>query len=371
MAGLSSTLAQLAKFRTMAGLGLPVQAGDRLGTLSSFGTNPGALGARTYVPENLPAGRPLVVVLHGCTQSASGYDHGAGWSQLADEHAFALLLPEQQRANNPNLCFNWFTPADARRDAGEALSIRQMIAAMADAHHIDRDRIFVTGLSAGGAMASIMLATYPEVFAGGAIIAGLPFGCADSVSDALARMRGHGYPDDADLSDRVARASSHQGRWPRIAVWQGSADTTVAPSNAERIIAQWRGVHGLTATAPLCDTLDGCRRRTWHDAAGQPVIEALDVAGMGHGTPLRTSGPQACGTSGPYMIEAGISSTRQIARFWGVDDQPRAKPPASQTETRSPAIDRPSQADAAPPPAGDTRVGTIIETALRNAGLMR
>ena len=92
---------------------------------------------------------------------------------LADLHGFAVLFPEQQRANNANLCFNWFVPEDIRRDSGEALSIRQMIEAMVVAHGLDRSRIFVTGLSAGGAMASAMLATYPEIFAGGAIIAGL------------------------------------------------------------------------------------------------------------------------------------------------------------------------------------------------------
>ena len=138
--------------------------------------------SRYYLPENLPEGAPLVVVLHGCTQSAAGYDRGSGWSQLADQAGFALLFAEQQRANNPNLCFNWFLPTDTKRNFGEALSIRQMIETLVLAHGLDRKRIFVTGLSAGGAMASVMLATYPEVFAGGAIIAGLPYGSANDDS---------------------------------------------------------------------------------------------------------------------------------------------------------------------------------------------
>ncbi len=123
-------------------------------------------------------------MLHGCTQSAAGYDYHAGWSQQADHAGFALLYPEQHHGNNPNLCFNWFRPGDTRRDAGEPLSIRQMMEAMVVAHGLDRDRIFVTGLSAGGAMASVMLATYPEVFAGGAVIAGPAYGCATSVPEA-------------------------------------------------------------------------------------------------------------------------------------------------------------------------------------------
>nr|WP_245268781.1 PHB depolymerase family esterase [Mesorhizobium sp. WSM2561] len=207
----------------------------RLSTLSDFGSNPGALQARF-----LCEGAPLVVVLHGCTQNAAGYDHNSGWSQLADEAGFALLYPEQQRANNPNLCFNWFLPADTARDRGEALSISQMAEAMVVAYGLDRKRVFVTGLSAGGAMASAMLATYPELFRGGGIIAGLPYGSVTSVPEAFDRMRGHGGPSEQELRRLVQRASSHKGPWPRLSIWQGSADHTVAPSNAEAIAAQWR-----------------------------------------------------------------------------------------------------------------------------------
>ena len=120
---------------------------------------------------------------------------------MADQHGFALLFPEQQRPNNPHLCFNWFLPNDIRRDSGEALSIRQMVEAMILAHGLDRLRVFVTGLSAGGAMASVMLSAYPDVFAGGAIIAGLPYGCAATIPEAFDRMRGHGFPTDAALQN--------------------------------------------------------------------------------------------------------------------------------------------------------------------------
>jgi poly(hydroxyalkanoate) depolymerase family esterase len=98
---------------------------------------------------------------------------------------FALLLPEQQRTNNPNGCFNWFQTGDIERGHGEALSIRQMVSKMVSDHGIDPARVFVTGLSAGGAMTSVMLATYPEVFAGGAIIAGLPYGAANNVQQGV------------------------------------------------------------------------------------------------------------------------------------------------------------------------------------------
>jgi poly(hydroxyalkanoate) depolymerase family esterase len=289
--------------------------------LVDFGSNPGGMTARCYVPAKAAAAMPLVVVLHGCTQSADGYDHGAGWSRLAGEHGFALLFPQQTRANNANLCFNWFSPVDARRGSGEALSIRQMIAAMVASHRIDARRIHVTGLSAGGAMASIMLATYPELFAGGAIIAGLPFGAARSVNDAFARMRGEGYPADAELARCVIAASDHRGPWPRIAVWQGAGDQTVDPSNAERIVAQWLPVHGLAGRAPECDTVEGSRHRFWRDAAGRVAVEAYEIPGMGHGVPLHVTGPDGCGAIGPFMLEAGLSSTRRIAQSWGLTAQ--------------------------------------------------
>lgn len=320
MADPVSTLANLAHWQGLSFGGTTSSIGDGLGTLTAFGSNPGALLGRTHVPPGLAKGAPLVVVLHGCTQNVADYDRGAGWSQLADRLGFALLLPQQQRSNNPNLCFNWFSPIDARRGSGEALSIRQMIATMVDAHDIDDRRIFITGLSAGGAMTSIMLATYPELFAGGAIIAGLPYGAAASVGDALARMRGEGYPDTPRLTDLVRQASEHDGPWPRISVWQGGADRTVSPSNADRIVGQWQGLHDVAAASAEHDTVDGARRRIWRDKAGRPVIEAYDIAGLGHGTPVATRGPEGCGASGPFMLEAGISSTWQILHSWGLAD---------------------------------------------------
>jgi poly(hydroxyalkanoate) depolymerase family esterase len=373
MARLGSTIARLAKMRAMPGMAMPAPPGDRLTDIADFGSNPGALQARCYIPDDLPAGAPLVVVLHGCTQNAAGYDHGAGWSQLADELKFAVLLPEQQRSNNPNLCFNWFSAADARRDCGEALSIRQMVDAITAAHDLDRSRVFVTGLSAGGAMTSIMLAAYPDVFAGGAIIAGLPFGCANSVGDAFSRMSGQGYPSDERLGALVRDASTYDGPWPTISVWHGSADMTVDASNADRILGQWRSIHGLLDAEPEQDSVAGCAHRTWRDDMGRAVIEAYAISGMGHGTPIRTVGPEACGAAAPYLIEGPISSTREIARFWGLSDG--AARVAEPTAAISAPTARARPAPISPPAFGSARpasgVGAIIEDALRAAGLMR
>lgn len=342
--------------------------------LTGFGSNLGALRGLFHLPSPTTEHAPLVVVLHGCTQTAAGYDRGSGWSDLANELGFAVLLPEQQRANNANLCFNWFNAGDIRRDAGEALSIRQMIAAMVARHRLDPARVFVTGLSAGGAMASVMLATYPEVFAGGAIIAGLPFGTATSMPEAFDRMRAHGGPTGDSLGAIVAAASSHAGPWPIISVWHGDADATVSVGNADLIVSQWRGLHGVAAKPSRTDVEGGHIRRVWSDASGRDVIEEHRIAGLGHGTPLRTSGAESSGVAGPYMLEAGISSTREIARFWGLSQSCRAsaRPTTAGPQPLPAPANQQRTADAAPGTTPRQQgVGGIIEDALRAAGLMR
>jgi len=167
---------------------------DRLTILDEFGTDPGSLHAGTYIPKNFPKNGPLVVVLHGCTQSAEIYNCGSGWSALADECGIALLFPEQRRTNNLMKSFHWYQFGDSRRGGGEPLSIRHMIKQVVGDHAIDPSRVFITGLSSGGAMANVMLATYPEVFAGGAIIGGLPYRSAGTLMQAIVRMKGYGSP---------------------------------------------------------------------------------------------------------------------------------------------------------------------------------
>src|SRR5262245_9454921 len=298
-------------------------AATALDEVHAFGSNPGNLRMLTYLPGSLTANPALVVVLHGCKQTAAGYDHGAGWSTLADRYGFALLLPEQQQSNNPNDCFNWFNPMDTRRGRGEALSIRQMIERMIVDHGIDRGRVFVTGLSAGGAMTSVMLACYPEVFAAGAIIAGLPHGAATNVQQAFESMF-HSPPRPArDWGDLVRAASPHEGPWPRISVWHGNADATVIPANADAIVAQWTDVHGLPLTSSVQALVDGYPREVWVNGAGVEVVESYTITDMAHGTPLATGKAEGIeaegiGAAGPFLLEAGISSSYHIARFFGL-----------------------------------------------------
>ena len=250
MAGLMDTLAGLAQMRRRLDSLLkstaehparargPIGVG-RLSEVTGFGSNPGHLRMLTYAPRDLRRASALVIALHGCTQSAAAYDHGSGWSTLADRHGFALLFPEQQHANNPNTCFTWFHTADTTRNRGEALSISQMIERIIRDHGINHRRVFIVGLSAGGAMTAAMLAAYPEVFAGGAIIAGLPYGSAASVQAAFESMaQGSESLKSEEWGDIIRSASPHRGPWPRISVWHGSADPIVNPRNAEETIKQ-------------------------------------------------------------------------------------------------------------------------------------
>jgi len=368
---------------------------SRLEEVSGFGSNPGAVRMLRFVPDALPAGAAVVVALHGCTQTAAGYDAGTGWSDLASRHGFALLLPEQSQANNMNRCFNWFEPADTTRGGGEALSIRQMVARIAADHGIDPGRVFVTGLSAGGAMASAMLATYPEVFAAGAIIAGLPYGAAASMPEAFeAMVGGRSRPAEA-LAAQVRAASAHRGPWPRVAIWQGDADATVRPVNAGRLRQQWAALHGLDGPPQESGTAGRDRYQVWRDKSGAAVVESHDIAGMAHGVPLHPGGAAdgRCGAAGPFMLDVGISSTHRIADFFGLDvagAEPAATPAAPEARARFGgqviAIGRDGQArtDAARPPhptaapepeaaakAAGFDPGEVIRRALTAAGLMK
>jgi poly(hydroxyalkanoate) depolymerase family esterase len=303
----------------------PAGAGDpdRLTPIETIKNNPGNLRGYTYVPAPLPEGAPLVVVLHGCSQNAAGYDHGSGWSNLAERHGFALLFPEQQSANNPALCFNWFAVGDSQRGMGEAASIRSMIDTMVAAHKLDRSRIFITGLSAGGAMASVMLATYPEVFAAGAIIAGIAYGCASDSREAFDCKGGRARAQAAELGASVRRASPHRGPWPRISVWQGSADRTVVPGNADAIVLHWASLHGLAPHPNRVDTVEGYPHSAWLGADGETLIERYDITGMAHGTPLMPGSEEGeSGSAGAHMLDARISSTDRIAHFFGVAPAP-------------------------------------------------
>lgn len=274
--------------------------------------NPGNLTMTRYVPAGLPAGRPVVVALHGCTQTAAAYDTGSGWRELADRMRFTVLLPEQKTANNLSRCFNWFEAGDTTRGQGEAESIAQMVRQTVADTGADPSRVYVTGLSAGGAMTAVMLATYPELFAGGGIVAGIAYRCAKSMIDAFSCMYPGRNQSPATLGDAVRAASSYSGPWPTVSVWQGSADYTVAPANATELVEQWTNVHGIPATPTRTDIVAGYPHAVYGSA-----VETYTITGMGHGQPVDPgAGAAQCGQAGAYLLDVNICAAWHMATTW-------------------------------------------------------
>jgi hypothetical protein len=247
-------------------------------------------------------------------------------------------------------------------------------------------------------MTSVMLATYPELFAGGAVIAGLPFGVATNVREALNGMFQSPSRPAGELGDLVRKASNHKGPWPKISVWHGSADRTVNPANANEIVKQWLDVHDLPSAPMSVGTVDGYPRQVWWNADGETIIESYTITDMAHGTPLGVGGnDERYGEQGAFLIEAGISSSYHIASFFGLTEwvgQPRAtskqapnqvsngatKPISADSAAQTPDIatvlrplaifNRPPE-----PPRQPSRraidVGAVITRALTAAGLMK
>jgi poly(hydroxyalkanoate) depolymerase family esterase len=302
---------------------------------TGFGTNPGNLRMFSYLPPDLAPEAPLVVVLHGCKQKAVTFARDAGWLALADRSRLALLLPEQKGlptylhdvyvipgvvalwgANNQNACFNWFEPDDTARDRGEALSIRQMIDAMVEQHSIDPSRVYIVGFSAGGAMTAAMLAAYPERFAGGAIVAGVPYGCADSITGALQCMNPGIDQAPAEWRRRVREMAAAEGRIPPVSIWHGTNDSRVVLRNWQELIEQWTAVHGIAANPARSERHGSVTRQFYTDSAGAVRVESVLVEGLAHAFPIRIGDQSSCGQPGDFVAAAEVCAATEIGRFW-------------------------------------------------------
>ena len=290
---------------------------SRLVAIDDFGDNPGRLRMLAHVPPSV-AGRPLVVILHGCGQDAAGFAADSGWIALADRLRFPLILPEQAEANNRGRCFQWFEPNHTARDGGEAASIAEMIRTGIRQFDSDPRQVFVVGLSAGGAMAAAVLAAYPDLFAAGASVAGLPVGAARSGLQAILRMASAGPDRSAEdwaAQVRAAAPAGFAGPWPRLSVWQGQGDTTVAPANGDLLATQWRALHGLTTPAMAERSRNGVSQRTWPDAT-HTLVEQWSLPHLPHAYPVGTRAV----TPGRFVAQAPVDATAGIARFFGLVD---------------------------------------------------
>jgi poly(hydroxyalkanoate) depolymerase family esterase len=273
-----------------------------------FGSNPGKLRMLLQLPPRPPRpGAPLLVLLHGCGQDAQQFAAASGFAALAERLGAALVLPEQQAQNNRGRCFNWFRPADFSAGSGEAASVRQMVFDALIRVRADPARVYVAGLSAGGAMTAALLAAYPDLFAGGAVIAGMPVGTAHDMASALARMERATDEDGPTLAGRLAPRPG--AGWPRLSVWHGTADRVVDPANGDALVAQWTALHGLAEIPDgESEPVPGLRRRVWGRA-----VEQWSLSGFGHAFPIADGA-----SADPYVLPAGIAASEAIARFWGL-----------------------------------------------------
>ena len=208
----------------------------------------GARRYRLYVPacpgEDLQG---LIVMLHGCTQNPEDFAVGTGMNPLAEERRLLIAYPAQTGGDNPMSCWNWFRPSDQMRDVGEPAIIAGLTESLRAEYGIASDRVFIAGLSAGGAMAAVMGETYPELYGAVGVHSGLAYGSANDVMSAFTAMRGQ-----AEIGQRQLRPLAGSEATPRMIVFHGTADTTVHPSNAERIVAS-QGLGLGTRSDPSTD----------------------------------------------------------------------------------------------------------------------
>lgn len=277
-----------------------------------FGSDAGHLDYKLYVPDGAADGpRPLLVMLHGCTQSADDFAAGTQMNRLADDHGCLVAYPEQAAGSNASRCWNWFEPRHQRRDAGEPALIAGIVREVAARHHADPRRTFVVGLSAGAAMAVVLGETYPELFAGVGVHSGLPYGSAHDMPSALAAMKG----GRSGLVGPPRRAAT---RAVPLIVFHGDRDPTVRPANGAQIVQQALAAQAAEAggAALQADTQRGVApggrsfSRTVHaDAAGRAVVEAWTLHGAGHAW----SGGHA---SGSYTDPTGPDASAEMLRFF-------------------------------------------------------
>lgn len=255
---------------------------------------------KLYVPASRAAGTmPLVVMLHGCTQSPDDFAAGTGMNALAEEHGFLVAYPGQPSGANPNKCWNWFKAEDQARDHGEPALIAGIVRDILRDHPVDAAQVFVAGLSAGGAAAAIVATAYPDLFAAVGVHSGLPVGAATDIPQAFSAMR-NGAPGTAVRHPM-----------PTIVI-HGLADTTVNPSNGKAVITQALKPFGPLTASTRKGLSDGGRpyhQTSYARADGTAMCEHWEIAAAGHAW--------AGGTSdGSFTDPLGPSASAEMVRFF-------------------------------------------------------
>ena len=266
---------------------------------------------KLFVPDALPSAPALVVMLHGCTQSPDDFAAGTRMNEWAARDGFLVLYPEQSRSANPSSCWNWFQTNDQRRDHGEAGLIASLTRKVMAEYDVDRTRVYVAGLSAGGAMAANLAEAYPDLFAAAAVHSGLVAGAANNMVDALSAMR-------KGASRRATSSGGFEGLPPTpTIVFHGDDDRTVHPVNADQIVSA-----ALADATPVPDV------RTGQSAGGRPYVKQTyrDVNGVTRVEQwkLKAAGHAWAGgdTAGSYTDPRGVDATQEMLRFFAMHRLP-------------------------------------------------
>lgn len=288
----------------------------------AYGSDRQERNAFVYTPPGLTASTPapVVVMLHGCTQTAAGFAAATRMNVAADRHGFVAVYPEQSRSHNQQGCWNWFASAHHARTGDEPAFIAgaaRAVLAEDSRWAVDERRIFVAGLSAGGAMAAVLAATHPDLFAAVAVHSGLAYGSARSLPAAMSAMRSGG-PDPEQQGRAAHAAMGHAARPVPAITIHGTADAIVSPVNGEHVVRQSMATNRLASRgrydadfARPASTTDHrspggrrYRRRTWTDSAGSVVQEHIEVQGMGHAWSGGSVGGSYTDPLGPSAAEA-------------------------------------------------------------------
>jgi poly(hydroxyalkanoate) depolymerase family esterase len=240
---------------------------------------------RLFVPTR-PRGpygaAPLVVALHGCTQTASDFAAGTRFDSVAERAGAYVVYPEQSVLRNGNRCWNWFLAENQYRDAGEPAAILSLVRDILGRHPIDRSRVFVAGLSAGGTMAAILAEQAPDVFAAVGVMAGVRLHASHDLRGAMAAMRGSGDAAGVPVSPAWERPRPQAYDRMRATIWSGTDDRTVAPSNAAALAGQFRALFRIPETEPEVELNPDFESARWRDRFGAVRVETFSVRGMGH-----------------------------------------------------------------------------------------
>lgn len=262
---------------------------------------------RLYLPASTGESlRGLVVMLHGCTQNPEDFAAGTGMNAVAEANRLVLVYPAQTSRDNQMACWNWFRPGDQTRGAGEPAIIAGLTEGIQAEFGIPRDRVFVAGLSAGGAMAAIMGETYPDLYAAVGVHSGLAFGSANDVRSAFNAMQGQGL-----ASEEHGGSRGNRGVVPRVIVFHGTADSTVHPANARRIIARQAGDPSRIRRSDHAPEpgVRGYSRLVLPGEDGAPALECWMIDGAEHAW----SGGHP---SGSYTDPHGPNASAEMIRFF-------------------------------------------------------